>query len=81
MRFELLAPHVLVVDGLSRLVEVGTIIDADTVPGFVPTPNCRPLDRDAWEAVRRVCDTIRRGPPWPVGRPDVNIPGFGHSSG
>jgi hypothetical protein len=69
MRFELLQPHILVIDGLSRRLEAGAVVEGDDV---VPTPAMKPLDEDSYQALLRVCDAIRRGG-------DPNVPGFGHS--
>jgi hypothetical protein len=81
MKFELLAPHVLVVDGISRLVEAGAIVDAATVPGFVATPHMKPLDYQAFEMVKAACAAIRANQRRGARRGDPNVPGLGHSSG
>jgi hypothetical protein len=79
-RFELLAPHVMVIDGLSRWLEAGAVIDSAEVERFTPIPLMRALDQPAYEQLRRACDHIRAVQHWAGRRPDVNVPGFGHSA-
>ena len=57
MRLELIRAHHLTIDGIDRLVEAGTVIDAAELKGFSATPAMRPLDRPAWEELRRVCSS------------------------
>jgi hypothetical protein len=82
MRFELLRPHTLTIDGINRLVDTGTVVDGSTVPGFCPTPAMKPLDPDAHAWLIEVLNRIRRTP----GGDHVggmapgqgkNVPGFG----
>jgi hypothetical protein len=79
MRFELLAPHILVLGGVSQQVERGTIVDSAEVSNFSPTPLMRALDQPAYEQLRQVCDQIRAVQHWAGRRPDANVPGFGHA--
>jgi len=80
LRYELLAPHILVLGGVSQQVERGTVIDSAEVERFSPTPLMRPLDQPAYEELRRICDQIRAVQHWAGRRPDVNVPGFGHAA-
>ena len=80
MRYELLAPHILVLGGVSQQVERGTVIDSAEVERFSPTPLMRPLDQPAYEELRRICDQIRAVQHWAGRRPDANVPGFGHAA-
>jgi hypothetical protein len=79
-RFELLAPHILVLGGVSRQVDAGTIVDSAEVSNFSATPLMRALDQIAYEEIRRVCDQIRAVQHWAGRRPDPNVPGFGHAA-
>jgi hypothetical protein len=74
MRFELLADHILVIGGISRLVEAGTVIDADEVEGFAATPLMRALDADSLAVLILECQRIRR-----AARGALNIAGYGHA--
>jgi hypothetical protein len=76
MRFELTRPHVMTIDGVSRLVEAGSIIDAAEVQNFAATPAMRALDGDALVALVLECQRIRR-----AARGQLDVPGFGHSAG
>jgi hypothetical protein len=80
MRFELLAPHILVISGISRQVERGTIIEGAEVENFSPTPPMRALDQPAYGQLLRVCDRIRSVQHWASTKPNANVPGFGHSA-
>lgn len=75
MRFELLAPHCLKLDGIDQVVDAGTIIDARRVPNFTPTPAMEPLDDAAKQLLRETLVAMR-----PAALDDVNIPGYGHFS-
>jgi hypothetical protein len=77
MRLELIRAHHLTIDGIDRLVEAGTVIDAAELKGFSATPAMRPLDRPAWEELRRVCDRARRE----AGHGGRDCPGFGNLLG
>jgi hypothetical protein len=78
-KFELLAPHILVLGGVSQQVERGTVIEGAEISNFSPTPLMRPLDQPAYEQLLRVCDQIRAVQHWAGRRPDANVPGFGHA--
>ena len=69
MRYELLAPHILVLGGVSQQVERGTIVDSAEVSNFSPTPLMRALDQPAYEQLRQVCDQIRAVQHWAGRRP------------
>jgi hypothetical protein len=79
MRFELLAPHVMTLGGVSQQVERGTVIDAAEVTNFIPTPLMRAKDAEAFMALRVVCNQIRVSQPMAGRHLDPNVPGFGHS--
>ena len=79
-RFELLSAHVLVLGGVSRQVDAGTIVDSAEVSNFSATPLMRALDQPAYEQLLRVCDQIRAVQHWAGRRPDANVPGFGHAA-
>jgi hypothetical protein len=81
MRFELLVPHVMIVSGVSRYLETGTIVDSSEVEGFCATPAMKACDFDGYQALRAVCDDIRRMQRAGGRRPDMNVAGFGHSAG
>jgi hypothetical protein len=75
VRFELLANHILVIGGISRLVEAGTVIDADEVTGFAATPLMRALDADSLAVLILECQRIRRAARGGA----LNIAGYGHA--
>jgi hypothetical protein len=78
-RFELLAPHILVLGGISQQVQRGAIIDSGEVENFSATPAMKALDAEGYAMLRAVCTEIRAVQQWAGRRPDVNCPGFGHS--
>jgi hypothetical protein len=78
-RFELLAPHVMTLGGVSQQVDAGTIVDSAEVTNFIPTPVMRAKDAEAFMALRAVCNEIRANQRLAGRQPDPNVPGYGHS--
>ena len=79
-KFELLAPHILVLGGVSQQVERGTVIDSAEVSNFSPTPAMKALNAEGYAMLLAVCTEIRAVQHWAGRRPDPNVPGFGHAA-